>query len=920
MRYRISGKRASQYTKEDWGKVIDSTWGPGQTAAAQLNVFDTFWSTIDKQWAGFPNLALNWDSMRTVYRPQIGTGLSRGRFYALMSRMSMALLEQHTFITDDTVESVFGSSTLQYRSGVPLLIIGTGSLDLLGAAVTPMPDSSGLVYRVAPGNPLGLAPGDIVLGYEGIPWKQLYKQLIDNGVPVSRSWSSPGTTPESRIHDVLCAVGSNWGMFDTIDIVKYSTGDTLHLPTSRLAGYTPSLWATDQVSIAGVLLPEGSDGNSKAVSWGVIQGTNIGYVYAWDWWTPSTPQLFHDAINDLRNNKKVDALVIDFRMNWGGDPANAGGGLSQLFSVDPGFSMTLATRKAVDDHMSFSFGPDPIPLGSTTYAFDRPIAVLIGPACLSAGDFVSFFMRSHPMVRFFGKPTNGAFVGSTWASGTMTGGWEYQIPTSYDYSNVFGGGYLAHKGVQPDEEVWLTRAGVAKGEDDVVKHALNWIAGLSYAHNLKIPSYLRVNVDTVKVTALVENPQKHSLSVWAIITDSKGMVTDSIAMADDGKHNDGLASDGTWGAFAKPRTSSDRFFVTIQTNDITQGTYRRTPSTAASFGAMFDRGILVVNGVSWTSYGSEISSACLDKAFFGSYQVTFWDCSGTVPSGGYPSTLPAPIGTGPIPADVLGRFSTVIWLGNNYPLYPVEADLTSWLGTPIPSYLEAGGNVILLARMGSSFLNWSLSNYLGITWAETNTTINATTPMYAGLTALRLLGAQSTDDVFQTSLTNGECTLLFTATGSFSGTRGMGVWRKPASGGALKSSGGNFVFISGRNYRWNHADLLANMQFFLNKFMGEQTTGVELASGAPLIYNLSQNYPNPFNPTTAISYQLTAKSFVTLKVYDILGRQISTLVNEVRAPGSHIVRFDASTLSSGVYFYKLEAGDFTQTRKMVLIR
>ena len=75
-RYRIPGKKASQYTAEDWGKLIDSTWGPGQGATAQLNVFDTFWSMIDQQWAGFPNLPINWDSLRTVYRPQIGSGLS----------------------------------------------------------------------------------------------------------------------------------------------------------------------------------------------------------------------------------------------------------------------------------------------------------------------------------------------------------------------------------------------------------------------------------------------------------------------------------------------------------------------------------------------------------------------------------------------------------------------------------------------------------------------------------------------------------------------------------------------------------------------------------------------------------------------------------------------------------------------------
>ena len=110
MRYRIPGKRASQYSPSDWGALIDSTWGPGQSALEQLNIFDTFRTLVRQQWAGFPNLALScsyWDSVCNVYRPQIGSGLSRGRFYALMSRMWLELMEWHTGIWDTDVESTF---------------------------------------------------------------------------------------------------------------------------------------------------------------------------------------------------------------------------------------------------------------------------------------------------------------------------------------------------------------------------------------------------------------------------------------------------------------------------------------------------------------------------------------------------------------------------------------------------------------------------------------------------------------------------------------------------------------------------------------------------------------------------------------------------------------------------------------------
>jgi hypothetical protein len=88
----------------------------------------------------------------------------------------------------------------------------------------------------------------------------------------------------------------------------------------------------------------------------------------------------------------------------------------------------------------------------------------------------------------------------------------------------------------------------------------------------------------------------------------------------------------------------------------------------------------------------------------------------------------------------------------------------------------------------------------------------------------------------------------------------------------------------------------------------------------PEIFELSQNYPNPFNPATTIEYQLPAQSFVTLAIVDLLGRRVSTLVNEKKEEGNHSVQFDGSGLSSGLYFYRLTAGGFVRTRRMLLIK
>jgi len=98
-------------------------------------------------------------------------------------------------------------------------------------------------------------------------------------------------------------------------------------------------------------------------------------------------------------------------------------------------------------------------------------------------------------------------------------------------------------------------------------------------------------------------------------------------------------------------------------------------------------------------------------------------------------------------------------------------------------------------------------------------------------------------------------------------------------------------------------------------------TGVNQTSTlVPDKFFLSQNYPNPFNPKTIINYQLSMFNYVTLKVYDATGKEVATLVNEKQNAGSYEVEFNGEGLPSGIYFYKLEAGDFVETKRMVLLK
>ncbi len=98
-------------------------------------------------------------------------------------------------------------------------------------------------------------------------------------------------------------------------------------------------------------------------------------------------------------------------------------------------------------------------------------------------------------------------------------------------------------------------------------------------------------------------------------------------------------------------------------------------------------------------------------------------------------------------------------------------------------------------------------------------------------------------------------------------------------------------------------------------------TGTELTGNSiPAGYELSQNYPNPFNPTTNLEFGISEFEFVSLKVYDLLGKEVASLVNEKLNPGKYKIRYDASNLNSGVYYYKLSTDNFVSTKKMTLIK
>src|SRR5206468_5506902 len=97
-------------------------------------------------------------------------------------------------------------------------------------------------------------------------------------------------------------------------------------------------------------------------------------------------------------------------------------------------------------------------------------------------------------------------------------------------------------------------------------------------------------------------------------------------------------------------------------------------------------------------------------------------------------------------------------------------------------------------------------------------------------------------------------------------------------------------------------------------------TGISSRNELPTVFKLYNNYPNPFNPETNIKYDVPVNSFVKLVIFDVLGKEITRLVNEQKSPGRYDIVWNASNYASGPYFYKIEAGDFVEMKKMILVK
>ena len=774
--------------KTEWRTIIKQFWGPGESLAGKLETFDLYQSYARANNATFVYNRINWDSVAAYLRSRINDSTSRGEFSRILTDLACAMRDGHAYARDSVM------LTTPLNPGTPIIADARASIRHFGAGLSPLADSTLLVYKVVPNHPLGLVPGDRILGYQGIPWRQLILELLQGGVPHIFRFASAPSAHERRL---LWSAGENWHLFDTIDVYKYHTGETLHLPLDPMANFNVSTDTVNnqQLPIPGVPMPvdRTTDG---AVTYGRIEGTNIGYIYVYNHGYAAVSSEFDAAVLALMG---TDGLIIDIRYNRGGS-YGLNAGMSRLMNHA---TLTMDARRRSSSVDLYSIGPgkpswwiSEIPADVGTF-YDHPIAVLLGPGCGSYGDFTSWQFSYVSNARMFGQSPSAMFSGMSAPPQPSRTGYNLQCP-NFTMVDHFAPEVQRWGQEYPlDEEVWLTPDDVALGYDTVVRRARAWIEHTAYANHVECTAtYLRPGLDSGTVTAHLNNPDGHGTRLTAFLRNDLGVLVDSIRLYDDGLHGDSLAGDGLCGArFTTPPATEDHYSLSLTTYDLTNGIpYELTQA------------------VRYTTTGPVV---CVG------------DTSNKVPQWGLTVLYRFKVGNTGTTAATAGVRGTIRSLDT-------AAAVVS--GNPFDIGDVSPGQVRLSNVVGISFSQWC----------------------------------------------TGPRNIAFEV--GFS-SKTIAFWRDTIMVRVVDP-----VFI------------------------------VQEQKVIPRTYELGQNYPNPFNPSTIIRYGLPNRSLVTLTVFNTLGQQVALLQNGEQEAGYHEVRFDGSGLSSGVYFYRMQAGSYVETKKLLLVR
>lgn len=565
-----------KHSVAEWKHVLDTTWGEGMETADKLLLFDRFWEAVNRHYPGFVNNPVNWDSVKNHYRPEIEAGVSKGRFAGIIGKMGQLMREPHSGAINKEVYET------EANSGVPLLVGGLYMRDhtnitilnqgRFGAAVVLTAEDELVVLRAVENHPMGLEAGDKIIGYDGTPWKEIYPGLLRMEFPVTSHdwWIADGlyhlvlpliSNDENHHHFWMTSVGLNWHLFDTLDFVKYGSGEILHAPTHLLEGMEYSLQGNRQLRLDGIEFP-GDVQNPEYILPipPVIYDTldnRIGYVYSThETGTNGSREELKDAVDNLKD-ADIEGIVFDLRFNMGGYS-----GWDQAFNSIFTRNFTnyyWATRSQgggfsdFDRQEYYRF----VALSDEFYA--KPIALLTSPETFSMGDYLSHFMNLQPNVRIFGSPGAGGLVYRYSNNWMVTGfypptsshynlffpDWVFEISNSNFVCEMNGEmHFMIGNSCPVDEPISFTQEAAYNQVDNIAERAMDWIRSVAYIDSAYVDEVIKDEGEDFMLHAHLTNPKAHSIALDCKVIERPGMSTSSQELKDDGQGADNAAGDG----------------------------------------------------------------------------------------------------------------------------------------------------------------------------------------------------------------------------------------------------------------------------------------------------------------------------------------------------------------------------------------
>ncbi len=498
------------YNPAKWKQDLDLYWGEGLSTEKKLELFNKYWDSVRINYDCFVNLPTrNWDSVISSLRTEISQGVSRGKFAAIMTKLMKHLNDGHTIFIDVQVKYA------DIKPGIPIL--NEDSKNTFPACVSPINDEQVVVYDAVPNNPFNLVRGDEILGYNNKLLSELYTELDSLELP---EYMVFGSTPSAYKHKRLNMIACSWHLFDTIDIKKIN-GSIEHYSTRLLDGNYYYNQCYDMIPPEGIKLPTISEiQQRKNTVSTILPGTNIGYVALFDCMDLSGDTLVKH-IKNLVENQNCKGLIIDLRMNMGGSILTYDKAYTYL-ADDHAFNWTsIALRENPNDYWEMTVHPEWAQgyniFDSDPHFYEFPIAMLVGPNAISAGDIMPLLYKHLPNLKMFGEPTAGAFGSISGIELNFDGYFgTYQDGTFYEpaYPDVF----LSHLEHRVDFPMWFTKESLAAGKDNVREKACAWING-----TLSVDD----NSNTNKIN-IFPNPAKSFIKISNGSSDSRIEIINSL--------------------------------------------------------------------------------------------------------------------------------------------------------------------------------------------------------------------------------------------------------------------------------------------------------------------------------------------------------------------------------------------------------